>query len=86
MPDGTLLERSAVQYSLEQWAGRGLDPLMTTQARESKTRSAAKSASMPDRHRVALQKLGAIFAGDRRRRRHSRRHDRLLVDLSCRHH
>src|SRR6516162_2262844 len=63
MPDGTLLERSAVQYSLEQWAGRGLDPLMTTQARESKTRSAAKSASTPDRHRAALRKLGAIFAG-----------------------
>ena len=63
MPDATLLERSAVQYSLEQWAGRGLDPLMTTQARESKTRSAAKSASTPDRHRVALRKLGAIFAG-----------------------
>ena len=36
---------------------------MTTQARESKTRSAAKSASTSDRHRAALRKLGAIFAG-----------------------
>jgi len=36
---------------------------MTMQARESNTRSVAKSASTPDRRRMALRKLGAIFAG-----------------------
>ena len=63
MRDGTRLESLAVQCSPEQWAGRGRDPLMTMQARESNTRSVAKSASTPDRRRMALRKLGAIFAG-----------------------